>query len=331
MRYAVTGATGFLGANLVRHLLEENHEVLALIRKPNALIADLDIETEAVPIDGSAQEALEATLRGCDGVFHLAGIFDPSPGGEARMAAVHVDATAALCSAAAAAGVPRLVFCSSSITVGFGTRAQPGDEETPLDAGAAYGERGALRAYHDTKLEAEELVANRSDIEGVIVNPDFIIGPWDVKPTSGQLLLSMARGRMPVYPRGGKCFQNASDCARGHLLAMESGQPGRRYLLGSHNLSYLEFMSKVAEVVGCRTPRLPLPEWVTTSAGLVGRVGSRFDAHRFAGLNGHVLRAMQSERYRTDRRACAELGLRPTPIEDGIAEAYAWFKSRGYC
>ena len=69
----------------------------------------------------------------------------------------------------------------------------------------------------------------------------------------------------------------------------------------------------------------------STSAGLVGRVGSRFDAHRFAGLNGHVLRAMQSERYRTDRRACAELGLIPTPIEDGIAEAYAWFKSRGYC
>ena len=136
MRYAVTGATGFLGANLFRHLLEEGHEVLALIRKPNALIADLDIQTEAVPIDGSAQEALTATLRGCDGVFHLAGIFDPSPGGEARMAAVHVDATAALCAAAAAAGV-RDSCSSSSITVGFGTRTEPGDEETPLDAGAA--------------------------------------------------------------------------------------------------------------------------------------------------------------------------------------------------
>jgi len=331
MRYAVTGATGFLGANLVRHLLAVGHEVLALIRKPNELIAGLSIQTKTIPIDGSAQDALEAALRGCDGVFHLAGIFDPSPGGTDRMNAVHVDATAALCAAAAAAGVPRLVFCSSSITVGFGPRGQPGDEETPLDPAAAYGSGGALRAYHDTKLAAEHLVAKARDIEGVTVNPDFILGPWDVKPTSGQLLLSMARGRMPVYPKGGKCFQNASDCAKGHLLAMEKGEPGRRYLLGSHNLSYLEFMGKVADVVGCRTPRLALPEWVTTSAGLVGRVGSRFDAHRFAGLNGHVLRAMQSERYRDDHRARTELGLQPTPIEEGIEEAYAWFKARGYC
>ena len=112
---------------------------------------------------------------------------------------------------------------------------------------------------------------------------------------------------------------------------MERGKPGRRYLLGSHNLSYLDFMGKVANVVGCGTPGLALPEWVTTVAGLVGRVGSRVDAHRFAGLNGHVLRAMQSERYRSDHRARTELGLEPTPIEDGIAEAYAWFKARGYC
>ncbi len=331
MRYAVTGATGFLGANLVRHLIEAGHEVLALIRKPNALIADLSIQTETTPIDGTSPDRLAEVLSACDGVFHLAGIFDPSPGGAARMHAVHVDATAALCAAAAAAGVPRLVLCSSSITVGFGSLSEPGNEDTPLDPSDAYGVSGALRAYHDTKLAAEQLVAEARDIEGVTVNPDFIIGPWDVKPTSGQLLLSMARGRMPVYPKGGKCFQNASDCARGHLLAMERGQPGRRYLLGSHNLSYLEFMGKIADVVGCRAPRWPLPQWVTASAGLAGRLGSRLDAHRFAGLDRHVLQAMQSERYRDDARARTELGLEPTPIEDGIAAAYKWFQAQGYC
>jgi len=331
MRYAVTGATGFLGANLIRHLIDAGHEVLALIRKPNALIADLSIQTETTPIDGSAPDLLAEVLSGCDGVFHLAGIFDPSPGGADRMHAVHVDATEALCTSAAAAGVPRLVLCSSSITVGFGSLSAPGNEDTPLDPSTAYGVSGALRAYHDTKLAAERLVAEARDIQGITVNPDFIIGPWDVKPTSGQLLLSMARGRMPVYPKGGKCFQNASDCARGHLLAMEKGQHGRRYLLGSHNLSYLEFMEKIADVVGCRAPRWPLPQWVTASAGLAGRIGSRLDAHRFAGLDRHVLQAMQSERYRDDTRARLELGLEPTPIEDGIAAAYSWFRDRGYC
>ena len=331
MRYAVTGATGFLGANLVRHLLSEGHEVLALIRKPNELIEGLPIETSTVSLAVAEEAALADVLVGCDGIFHLAGIFDPSPGGEARMRTVHVEATGALCRAGARASVRRMVLCSSSITVGFGSRVAPGDEETPLDVDLAYGTRGALRAYHDTKLDAEHMVAQCTDIEGVIVNPDFIIGAWDVKPTSGQLLLSIARGRVPIYPRGGKCFQNATDCSAGHLLAMERGQPGRRYLLGSHNLSYREFMEKVAAVVNGRPPRWPLPNWVTSAAGLAGRVGSRIDAHRFAGLDGNVLRAMQSDRYRTDARARTELGLKPTPIEEGIEDAYRWFRERGYC
>ena len=261
----------------------------------------------------------------------MAGIFDPSPGGEQRMRSVHVEATDALCRAAGRAGVPRMVLCSSSITVGFGSRSTPGDEDTPLDVTATYGKRGALRAYHDTKLEAEDRVLNAEELEGVTVNPDFIIGPWDVKPTSGQLILSMARGYVPFYPQGGKGFQTAADCARGHVLAMERGQPGRRYLLGSHNLSYREFMQKVAHVVNKSPPRFPLPNWVTACAGVAGRVGSRFDAHRFAGLDSNVLRSMQSDRYRTDSRAREELGLKPTAIDAGIEAAYSWFIERGYC
>ena len=247
------------------------------------------------------------------------------------MHSVHVLATDALCIAAGAAGVRRLVLCSSSVTVGYGSLDSPGDEDTSLDADKTYGTHGALRAYHDTKLAAEARVAEASEVEGVIVNPDYIVGAWDVKPTSGQLIVSMARGFVPFYPQGGKCFQSAGDCARGHVLAMENGRPGRRYLLGSHNLAYREFMEKVAQVVGKRAPRLPLPGWVTAGAGLVGRVGSRLDAHRFAGLDGNVLRSMQSERYRSDQRSRDELGLEPEAIDEGIAAAYQWFVERGYC
>jgi len=334
MRFAVTGATGFLGANLVRSLLDDGHEVRALIRKPNPLIDGLNIETLKVPLVGSDSEhlgQLTNALSGCDGVFHVAGIFDPSPGGEERMHRVHVEATDALCRASGSANVKRLVLCSSSITVGYGERDSPGDEDTPLDADATYGKTGALRAYHDTKLAGEARVATADEVEGVIVNPDFILGPWDVKPTSGQLIVSMARGYMPFYPQGGKCFQTASDCARGHILAMENGRAGHRYLLGSHNLSYREFMMKVAQVVGKAPPRFPLPGWVTAGAGLVGRVGSRFDSHRFAGLDANVLRSMQANRYRCDRRAQEELGLKPSPIDEGIQAAYNWFVERGYC
>ena len=331
MRYAVTGSTGFLGANLVRHLLDEGHQVVALIRKPNQLLADLDVELAAPSIlDGASSELCDA-VSGCDGIFHVAGTFDPSPGGEERMRAVHVVATQSLIEAAKQAECERLVLCSSSVTVGFGTKDNPGDETTPLNADRIYGRTGALRAYYDTKLEAEELGTNTKDLDVVVVNPDFIVGAFDVKPTSGQSIVALSKRWVPVYPKGGKCFQTAMDCARGHLLAMERGVHGRRYLLGSHNLSYRDFMAQVAAVVGRRPPALALPSLLTAAAGAVGRVGSRFDTHRFAGLDPHVLRSMQTDRYRSDRRAREELGLRPEPLEVGIQAAYQWFQANGYC
>jgi dihydroflavonol-4-reductase len=334
MRYAVTGATGFLGANLVRRLLGEGHDVLALIRRENTLVEGLPIELSTVPLVGEGDEhlsALSSVLKGCDGIFHVAGIFDPSPGGDERMVSVHVDATDRLCQAALRSDVARVVLCSSSITVGFGSRDAPGDEDTPYDADQMYGGSGALRAYHDTKLASEQIILNQTDVEGVVVNPDFILGPWDVKPTSGQLIVTMARRWVPFYPSGGKCFQSASDCANGHLLAMEKGTPGRRYLLGSHNHSYREFMGMVAEVVGRRPPAWALPSAVTTAAGLAGRVGQRIDSHRFAGLDPHVLRSMSTERYRSDHRARTELGLVPSPLKGAITAAHEWFSERGYC
>ena len=331
MRYAVTGATGFLGANLVRHLMEEGHSVVALIRKPNSLLEGLDLQIASPSlVDGASTELVDA-LRGCDGIFHVAGTFDPSPGGSERMRSVHVGASQTLIEAGTAAGVPRIVLCSSSVTVGFGDLDSPGDEETPVDADQVYGRSGALRVYHDTKAEAESIAVGQTAIEAVIVNPDFIVGAYDVKPTSGQSIVAMAKRWVPVYPRGGKCFQTARDCARGHLLAMERGEHGRRYLLGSHNLSYRDYMGIVASVVGRRPPSAPIPNALTMAAGVVGRVGSRWDAHRFAGMDPHVLRTMQTERYRTDARARRELGLEPEPVEVGITAAYRWFQDNGYC
>ena len=171
MKYVVTGATGFLGANLVRSLLDAGHSVQCLIRKPNICIQGLDVELSTTPIYSDEPghiDALAAELRGADGIFHVAGIFDPSPGGEARMRTVHVDATASLLAAAERANVGRMVLCSSSITVGYGTMDAPGNEDTLPDADGMYGTKGALRAYHDTKADAEALVAGHPGVEGVI-------------------------------------------------------------------------------------------------------------------------------------------------------------------
>jgi dihydroflavonol-4-reductase len=153
----------------------------------------------------------------------------------------------------------------------------------------------------------------------------------DVKPTSGQLIVTMAKQWVPFFPQGGKCFQDADDCAVGHILAMERGTHGQRYLLGNQNLSYREFMELVADVVGARAPRIPLPTTALWAAGKVGSIGSRFDAHRFAGLNPYVLRSMQQERYRSGARARDELGVPQTDMRVAVKKAYKWFKDHGYC
>lgn len=336
-RYLVTGATGFIGANLVRVLLDRGDRPRCLIRRPNRAIEGLDLELVEGPLvprhaayDADV-DALARLMDGCEGIYHVAGTFDPGPGGSKRMREIHVYATRALCEAAERAGVRRIVVCSSSVTVGFGPREAPGNEETPLDPDAIYGRSGPLRDYHDTKRQAEQIALGWKGIEAVVVNPDFTIGPWDVKPTSGKLIVGLARRPIPFHPRGGKLFQHVRDCALGHVLAMERGASGRRYLLGTENLSYREFLHIVAEVVGRRPPRLPLPDLFTRLAGVVGRWASRADPHRFAGLDPFVLRAMQQDRYRTARRSWEELGVPRTPVAQAVEEAYRWFVDHGYC
>lgn len=331
MKVLVTGGTGFIGANVVRHLLARGDEVRCAVRSssPGLCLEGLPVQLVNAPLTDA--EALRRALDGVECVYHLAGVFDPSPAGGALMEEVHVRATQALCEASVAAGVRRLLLCSSSVTVGFGPRERPGDEDSPLgDLDRLYGREGPLRAYLDTKLRAEEFVREVRGLETVIVNPDYIIGAWDIKPTSGALILTLCRGFVPVYPRGGKCFQDADDCARGHLLAMDRGVPGRRYLLGNENLSYREFMGLAAEVAGRRPPLLPMPAALGELAGLVGAVGSRYDAHRFAGLNRYVLRSMSQDRYRSGRRAVEELGVPQTPMRQAVEKAVRWFKEHRY-
>ena len=165
----------------------------------------------------------------------------------------------------------------------------------------------------------------------MVVNPDYVIGEWDVKPTSGAMIVNIAKHWVPVYPKGGKCFIGARDCADGHVLAMESGVPGRRYLLGIENHSYQSFMTTIAEVVGRRPPALPIPRLATQAAGLAGRVVARVDPHKATALDAQVLRSMQEERYRSGRLAIEELGLPHTPLKVCIERAFRWFRDHGYC
>ena len=329
----LTGGTGFIGANVARRLVDRDVEVVCLTRKTSPGLCLEGLPVKLVQADLNDIEALARAMEGCEEVYHLAGVFDASPRGRDLMQAVHVDGTRNLCEASVKVGARRFLLCSSSVTVGFGPLHDLGDESRAIpDLDAIYGADGPLRWYHDSKAEAEELVGgfHGRGLETVTVNPDYIIGAWDIKPTSGALVLTIAKSWLPVYPKGGKCFQDADDCALGHIYAMEKGRVGERYLLGNENHTYKSFMSIIAEVVGRRPPVIPMPRRAGELLGIVGSIGSRYDAHRFAGLNKYVLRSMAQERYRSGAKAVNELGVPQTSLHEAVEKAYRWFHDHGY-
>ena len=123
----------------------------------------------------------------------------------------------------------------------------------------------------------------------------------------------------------------AEDCALAHIAAMEKGRVGERYLLGYHNYSYKEFMEIIADVVGRKPPKYPVPGLLIELAGWFGMKGARIDPHRFAGFEPNVLRSMMQERYRNGQKMVEELGITPQKIEKSVEEAFRWFQQHGYC
>ncbi len=243
--------------------------------------------------------SLSQALEGVDGVFHVAGIWDGSPGGEARMQALNVGGTQAVLER----GLPTVVT-SSSITCGFGPLDRPGTEdEASEDPGKPI--RGTGAAYRKTKLALEDLVAEHG---AWMVNPDYVIGPGDLGGVVTGPLLRVAR--MPVIPSpaGGKCFVSGHDVGIGHLLAWRQAQPGRRYLLGSENVPYAKIFQRIALLMGRKARIVPMPKGLPGLLSRLPKFGGRFGA----------MEQMMLPRYRSHARAEAELGFAPQRIEAAL-------------
>jgi dihydroflavonol-4-reductase len=332
MRVLVTGATGFIGANLVRLLIDRGIEVRVVRRASSPNLALEGLRLEAVTGALTDPEAMAAAVRGCRQVYHLAGAYETGPGAAARMLECHDAGTRVLGEAALRAGVERMVVCSSSITLPFGPKEAPAKEDDPdpfARTGVPY--RGEILAYYQAKQAQERVAAALLErgLEVVLVHPDFVIGAWDVKPSSGRIVVQVAKAPwIPFYPPGGKSFIGARDCALGHILAMERGRPGARYLLGDHNLTYREALSAIAAVVGRPRPVVPLPGTaLEVMKAVEERVGARAPA-----LSAIVaqLDSVFIGRYRDPARARLELGLPSTPFESSVEEAYRWFRDHRY-
>lgn len=257
MRYIVTGGTGFLGAHLVRALRAREHEVVVLARsdKDNPFADDRGVVVRKGDVlDGAS---VRDAAAGCAGLFHAAGHVSRDAEDAEAIYRVHVDGTKATLEAAKEAGVPRVVFVSSSGTVAVSDdpdHIATETDETPITLIARW-------PYYRAKLFAEKaaLERNAPGFEVVSVNPTLLLGPGDTRGSSTEDVRLFLEKKIPAVPAGGMSFVDARDAAEGARLAMEKGEPGERYLLGAANMTIREFFAKLERVSGVRAPWLPMP------------------------------------------------------------------------
>ena len=325
MRLFVTGGSGFVGGNLVRLLVAEGHQVRALMRPSSPLTTLKDLPVELIQGDITNPD-LSSLMRGCQGVFHVAAHYSLWQADRELLYKSNVTGTANVLAAARAAGVERTVYTSSVAAIGVHGRGQSANEsdQSPVEK--------LVGSYKKSKFLAEQeaLKAAHLGQDVVIVSPSSPIGPGDIKPTpTGDIILRFLRGQMPFYLPTGLNFIDVRDVARGHLLALERGRTGERYILGHQNLSLKALLDLLAEITGQKAPEYALPAWIPYMAAwmdenlltLLGKTPTiPVDGVRMAG----------QFMYYDASKAVRELGLPQTPVNIALQDAVAWFGEHGY-
>jgi dihydroflavonol-4-reductase len=324
-RVVVTGASGLLGGNLAAELAASGHEVVAT-RRAGTKVAHLeDVPLAWVDADLGSAAALASAFAGAAAVFHCAAAVTVKREVTPEMTAANVTGTANVIEAAIAAKVPRLVHTSSVVAVGLTTDGRPCDETAAWNFEA----EGLIDAYAITKRRAEELVHDAKDrLDAVIVNPTYMFGPRDARPSSGKLIVDVVRRRVPGWTPGYNNFVDVRDVARGMIAAWQRGRRGERYILAGHDMTYGDVMREIARVAGVAPPRFRVPR---PAAWLVGKWGDFVERRgKDPVVNSTQIRYAFTDKFRfASGKAAAELGYTVSPLEPAIRDAIAWFRAHG--
>ncbi|MDR4467435.1 MAG: NAD-dependent epimerase/dehydratase family protein [Nitrospira sp.] len=326
MKALVTGATGFVGAAVVRALLNSGVNVRVIARQGSDPSNLRSVQVEQVLGDLRDKTSLREALTGCRHLYHVAAHYalwarDPS-----IFYDINVVGTRNLLEAAREVGIERTVYCSTIGAIGLPPGGGLGTEETPVSLEQMAGH------YKRSKYLAEQEVHKlaKEGLPVVIVNPSAPVGERDVKPTpTGQIIVDFMKGRMPAYIETGMNIIDVNDVATGHLLAMEKGRQGERYILGSTNLLLREVFEILSKLTGVKAPALKLPRGAVLPLAYLN--------HWFANLTGLPpripLEGVKMAKYKMHydcSKAVRELGLPQNPPEIALEKAVRWFKSHGY-
>lgn len=327
MRAVITGASGLLGANLAEQLVQQGYTVVCTRRGQTRVDHLDDLPLTWVEADLGSTDALARAMEGADLVFHCAAAVTRRVRRTPAVDDANVAGSTRVLEAARRAGVGRLVYTASTVTIGLASGEADADESARWDLDT----RGLADAYAASKREGEQLAlaAAAAGQDVVVVNPGFMLGPRDRKPSSGTLLLELYRGKIPALTPGTNSFVDVRDVARGMVLAAQRGRPGERYILAGHNLRYDQAFPMFAEWLGVKPPRLRLPLALSLPLGWLGDLGERL-GEREPLLNSATVRFGYCGDFRfSSAKAEKELGYRVGPLEPAVRDAMAWFKARG--
>lgn len=323
----VTGADGLLGSNLVRELLERKCEVRAFLL-PNSPSQTLDgLAIEKVEGNILSPADLKKAFQGCDAVIHAAANTNIWPDRSEMVRRVNEEGTRNIVEAALQAKVKRMVYVGTANTFGFGSKSQPGNE-TQAYKSAKYG-----LDYMDSKRKAQQIVLEACQNKGlpaIVVNPTFMLGPYDSKPSAGAMIVAIYQGKVPGYTSGGRNYIYVKDAAVAMCNALKMGRIGECYILGHHNMNYKEAFGKIASVVGVKAPGLPIPSFASLLYGAIGSFGAKVTG-KAPTVSLAMARISTDEHYFDARKAQEELLLPQTPIEQAIRESFDWMRTHGVC
>jgi dihydroflavonol-4-reductase len=320
MKVLVIGATGFIGGAIVRAALARGWQVRAMRRddRQSGAIGELATAGQIEWYQANLMDPSTITeaMHGRDAVFHAAGYYPTSSQDPARQMRRAQTQMEGVLLAFRQARPDRLVYTSSLSTIG--SPSEPGRLANEQDV---YRPGSVPALYFDVKIAMEQ-IALESGLPVVALCPTSVFGPGDVKPTSGRLLLNVARGLMPFYSDGQINVVDVRDVAAAHVAAVECGRRGERYILGSENMSMRHMLTLMARQAGRRSPWLRLSSRLVEAAGLLaGRLGI---------LGGDMLQAIRYFQPLDSSKARAELGLATRPFAETIHDSLVWFREHGY-
>ncbi|WP_313003100.1 NAD-dependent epimerase/dehydratase family protein [Chryseobacterium gleum] len=315
-KICVTGATGLLGTNVILKLLQNGYSVIALVRKKSSWLGEENENLKLIESDLSFDVSTHLTNIDC--IIHIAAETRQNLINYDEYRKVNYETVVNLSKYAEIMGVKKFLFVSTANTLGFGETALWGSEKAPQIYPFTHS------WYAQSKLAAEDyLLKNIKNTEVIIVNPTFMIGAYDSKPSSGKIIFWAWKKKVIFYPKGGKNFVHVEDAAIGIVNAIEKGRNGEKYLLANENLSYREFFRKVNRITGQKPVMIAIPDKVLNFLGLVGDGLRKLRIK--TNLSSSNMKALQIRNYYNNRKSVKELGIKYQPVDKAIEDAVRYF------